>query len=112
MLPCLLAVAGAPPALAQDKTVTVFVAASMTNVVNDLNAIFTRNTGIKVTPSYAASSALAKQIEDGAPADVFISADIPWMNYVQERKLIQQQHAVRSCRQPAGADRAEGFQDR
>ena len=44
--------------------------------------IFTRNTGIKVTTSYAASSALAKQIEQGAPADVFISADIPWMDYV------------------------------
>jgi molybdate transport system substrate-binding protein len=85
----LLGVAAAYPALAQDKLVTVFVAASMTNVANDLNAIFTRNTGVKVTPSYAASSALAKQIEVGAPADVFISADIPWMNYVQERKLIR-----------------------
>ncbi len=85
----LLAIAAAPPAFAQDKTVTAFVAASMTNVANDLNTIFTRNTGIKVTPSYAASSALARQIETGAPADVFISADIPWMNYVQERKLIR-----------------------
>ena len=85
----LLAIAAVPVALAQDKTVTVFVAASMTNVANDLNGIFTRNTGIKVTPSYAASSALAKQIEEGALADVFISADIPWMNYVQERKLIR-----------------------
>jgi molybdate transport system substrate-binding protein len=84
----LLALA-AQPAFAQDKTVTVFVAASMTNVANDLNAIFTRNTGVKVTPSYAASSALAKQIESGAPADVFISADIPWMNHLQERKLIK-----------------------
>ena len=85
----LLAVTAAYPAHAQDKVVTVFVAASMTNVTNDLNAIFTRNTGVKVTPSYAASSALAKQIESGAPADVFISADIPWMDYVQERKLIK-----------------------
>jgi molybdate transport system substrate-binding protein len=85
----LFAIAGAQPALAQDKTLTVFVAASMTNVANELNGIFTRNTGIKVTPSYAASSALAQQIEEGAPADAFISADIPWMNYVQERKLIR-----------------------
>ena len=84
-----LATASVPPALAQDKPVTVFGAASMTNVLNDLNAIFVRNTGTKVTPSYAASSALAKQIESGAPADVFISADIPWMDYVQERKLIR-----------------------
>jgi len=85
----LLAVTAACPALAQDKTITVFAAASMTNVTNDLNAILARNTGIKATPSYAASSALAKQIESGAPADVFISADIPWMDYLQQRKLIK-----------------------
>jgi molybdate transport system substrate-binding protein len=85
----LLVIGGAWPSFAQDRTVTVFAAASMTNVANDLNAIFTRNTGVKVTPGYAASSALARQIEAGAPADVFISADIPWMNYVQERKLIK-----------------------
>jgi molybdate transport system substrate-binding protein len=85
----LLVTAAAPPALAQDKTITAFVAASMTNVANDLSAIYTRNTGVKVTPSYAASSALAKQIETGAPADVFISADIPWMDYVQGRGLIK-----------------------
>jgi molybdate transport system substrate-binding protein len=85
----LIAVAVSQSAMAQDKTITIFVAASMTNMANELSAIYTRNTGVKVTPSYAASSALAKQIETGAPADVFISADIPWMNYVQERKLIR-----------------------
>jgi molybdate transport system substrate-binding protein len=79
----------APPACAQEKSITIFVAASMTNAVNDISAAFTRNTGIKVTPSYAASSALARQIEQGAPADVFISADIPWMDYLQQRTLIQ-----------------------
>src|SRR5262245_2666172 len=88
-LVAMFAVLAALPARAQDKAITVFIAASMTNMANDLNAIFTRNTGAKVTPSYAASSALAKQIESGAPADVFISADIPWMDYVQERKLIK-----------------------
>ena len=89
----LLAVASLHPALSQqatqDKTITVFAASSMTNVVNDLNAIFTRNPSVKVTPSYAASSALAKQIESGAPADVFISADTAWMDYAQQRKLIK-----------------------
>ena len=85
----LIAVAVSQSAMAQDKTITIFVAASMTNMANELSAIYTRNTGVKVTPSYAASSALAKQIEAGAPADVFISADTPWMNYVQERKLIK-----------------------
>ncbi len=84
-----LAITTAHPASAQEKSITAFVAASMTNMTNDLNAIYTRNTGVKVTPSYAASSALAKQIETGAPADVFISADIPWMDYLQERKLIK-----------------------
>ena len=77
------------PARAQEKGITIFVAASMTNVANDISAAFTRATGIKVTPSYAASSALARQIEQGAPADVFISADIPWMDYLQQRKLIK-----------------------
>jgi len=76
------------PARAQDEGITIFVAASMTNVVNDISAAFTRNTGIKVTPSYAASSALARQIEQGAPADMFISADIPWMDYLQQHDLI------------------------
>ena len=53
------------------------------------NAAFTKATGVKVTASYAASSALAKQIEQGAPADVFISADLKWMDYVAEHKLIK-----------------------
>jgi molybdate transport system substrate-binding protein len=88
-LVALFALLAVLPARAQEKAITAFVAASMTDVVNDLNVIFARNTGIKVTPSYAASSALAKQIESGAPADLFISADIPWMDYVQQRKLIR-----------------------
>jgi molybdate transport system substrate-binding protein len=88
-LVALFAVLAALPARAQGKAITVFVAASMTDVANDLNGIFASNTGIKVTPSFAASAALAKQIENGAPADVFISADIPWMDYVQQRKLIR-----------------------
>lgn len=78
-----------PQRAARDKALVVFAAASTTNVANDLNAILTRNTGIRVTPSYAASSALAKQIESGAPADVFISADASWMDYAQQRKLIK-----------------------
>ena len=45
-------------------------------------------TGVKVTASYAASSALAKQIAQGAPADVYVSANIKWMDYLQKQKLI------------------------
>ena len=83
-----VALAGATPAAAQE-TVTVFVAASLKNALDDANAAFTKATGVKVTASYAASSALAKQIEQGAPADVFISADLKWMDYANERKLIK-----------------------
>lgn len=81
--------AGFHPVAAQE-TITVFAAASLKNALDDANATFTKATGIKVTASYAASSALAKQIEQGAPADVFISADLKWMDYVNERKAIKE----------------------
>lgn len=82
-------IAGTPqPAVAQD-TLTVFAAASLKNALDDTNAAFTKATGVKVTASYAASSALAKQIEQGAPADIFISADLNWMDYVAAHKLIK-----------------------
>ena len=77
------------PALAQDKTITVFAAASMKNALDDVNAAFTKSTSIKVVASYAASSALIKQIENGAPADVFASADLDWMDYGAQHKLIK-----------------------
>jgi molybdate transport system substrate-binding protein len=78
----------AAPAAAQEN-ITVFAAASLKNALDDTGAAFTKATGIKVTASYAASSALARQIEQGAPADVFISADLQWMDYASERKLIK-----------------------
>jgi molybdate transport system substrate-binding protein len=76
------------PALAQDK-VTVFAAASMKNALDAANAEWAKETANEATVSYAASSALAKQIEAGAPADVFISADLAWMDYVAGKKLIK-----------------------
>jgi molybdate transport system substrate-binding protein len=76
------------PAIAQE-TLTVFAAASLKNALDDVDAAFASATGIKVTASYAASSALAKQIEQGAPADVFASADLDWMDYAQQKKLIK-----------------------
>jgi molybdate transport system substrate-binding protein len=77
-----------PSAFAQDKIITVFAAASMKNALDDVNAAFAQATGLKVTTSYAASSALMKQIEQGAPADVFVSADLEWMDYGAQKKLI------------------------
>jgi molybdate transport system substrate-binding protein len=75
--------------LAAQQTITVFAAASMKNALDDTNAAFTKATGVKVVASYAASSALAKQIESDAPADVFISADLQWMDYVGGKNLIK-----------------------
>ena len=76
-------------ALAQEK-VTVFAAASMKNALDAANVEWAKETGHEATVSYAASSALAKQIEAGAPADVFISADLAWMDYVAGKKLIKE----------------------
>ncbi len=80
----------ASPAQAEDKTLTVFAAASMKNALDDIDAAFTARTGIKVAASYAASSTLAKQIEQGAPADVFLSADTDWMDYAVSKKTINE----------------------
>jgi molybdate transport system substrate-binding protein len=74
----------------QDKTITVFAAASMKNALDDVNETFTKRTGIKVVTSYDASSALMKQIEAGAPADAFVSADLKWMDYGVEKKVINE----------------------
>jgi len=72
---------------AQD--VVVFAAASLTNALDEAARRFSEQGGAHAKISYAASSALAKQIESGAPADIFISADLEWMNYLDERHLIQ-----------------------
>jgi len=61
----------------------------MKNALDDVDAAFTATTGIKVVTSYAASSALIKQIEQGAPADVFLSADLNWMDYGAQRKVVK-----------------------
>jgi molybdate transport system substrate-binding protein len=78
-----------PPARAQTRDILVFGAASLKNALDDADALYQRDKGSKVVVSYAASSALAKQIENGAPADVFISADLDWMDYLAQRKLIK-----------------------
>lgn len=77
----------ATPALAEGTT--VFAAASLKTALDEIDALWAKQPGRTVTVSYAASSALAKQIEQGAPADVFISADLDWMNYVEGKGLIR-----------------------
>lgn len=77
----------ATPLAAQAQETTVFAAASLKNALDNINAAWKTSASKEATISYAASSALAKQIEQGAPADVFISADLDWMKYVSEKNL-------------------------
>ena len=79
----------AAPAFADDGKLTVFAAASLKNALDAVNEACAAEVGQSAAISYAASSALAKQIEEGAPADVFISADLDWMKYLNEKKLTQ-----------------------
>ncbi|WP_411840152.1 molybdate ABC transporter substrate-binding protein [Paracoccus sp. ME4] len=76
---------GAPlSAMAQDAPpVTVFAAASLTDALDRVAALWSQETGNRAVMSYAGSSALARQIQEGAPADVFISASAEWMDTVQ-----------------------------
>ena len=77
------------PAFAQEKGLITFAAASMKNALDEVDAAYTAKTGVKVTASYAASSVLAKQIDQGAPADIFLSADTDWMDYATKQKTIK-----------------------
>jgi molybdate transport system substrate-binding protein len=81
--------AGARAAEAGKPALTVFAAASLTNALQELGDGFTRETSIPVRFSFASSAALARQIENGSPADIFFSADLEWMDYLQTRNLIQ-----------------------
>ncbi|HMR29968.1 MAG TPA: molybdate ABC transporter substrate-binding protein [Geminicoccaceae bacterium] len=76
-------------ATAQAADTQVFAAASLKNALDNIIAQYKAETGKVVSASYAASSALARQIEQGAPADIFMSADLDWMDYLQQRNLIE-----------------------
>jgi molybdate transport system substrate-binding protein len=77
------------PAHAQRGSLVVFAAASLKNALDAVNAQWEKDTSKKASISFAASSALAKQIEAGAPAQIFISADLDWMDYVAQKNLIK-----------------------
>ncbi|WP_371347087.1 molybdate ABC transporter substrate-binding protein [Ancylobacter sp. IITR112] len=76
----------APAAHAEEK-LTVFAAASLTNAFQDIGKLYKEKTGTEVAFSFAASSALAKQLEAGAPAGIFASADNKWMDYTEGKDL-------------------------
>lgn len=81
-------------ASAQTKPVLVFAAASLKNALDEIGTAWSRETGRKVTISYAGSNALAKQLEAGAPADIFFSADLDWMDYAASKDLVRPETRV------------------
>ncbi|MEK6787491.1 MAG: molybdate ABC transporter substrate-binding protein [Pseudomonadota bacterium] len=68
--------------------VTIYAAASLTNVIKTLATSYEQDKSTHIKPSFASSSTLAKQIEAGAPAGLYIAADTQWMDYLQTRRLI------------------------
>jgi molybdate transport system substrate-binding protein len=81
-------------AQSQSGDLVVFAAASLKNALDNINAQWKKETGKSARISYASSPALAKQIESGAPAQLFISADIPWMDYVEKKDLIKKETRI------------------
>jgi molybdate transport system substrate-binding protein len=73
----------------QQPQILVFAAASLSEVIQEINAAYEKTAHVKVKSSFDSSSVLARQIEAGAPADVFFSADTAWMDHLQSRNLIQ-----------------------
>ncbi|URO00478.1 molybdate ABC transporter substrate-binding protein [Leclercia adecarboxylata] len=75
-------------ALADEGKITVFAAASLTNAMQDIATAYKKEKNVDVVSSFASSSTLARQIEAGAPADLFISADQKWMDYAVDKKAV------------------------
>jgi molybdate transport system substrate-binding protein len=94
LFPLLLSLPFATRLVAADAPLTVFAAASLTNVLQDIGGAYTRQTGRAVRFSFAGSSALARQIEAGAPADIFVSADQDWMDYLQSKQKLRESTRV------------------
>src|SRR5580693_2603244 len=89
MLLLLLGSAWSLAASAQDAKLVIFAAASLKDALDEVNAAYQHEKSQETATSYAASSTLAKQIEAAAPADIFISADLDWMDYLAKRNLIK-----------------------
>lgn len=93
LLVLLLLVASAPGGAVAETTgtsdpVILFAAASTTNAMTDIIDVYTEHSQRKVVTSFASSSTLAKQIDNGAPAHIYLSANIKWMDYLEQKHLI------------------------
>ena len=89
-----VAIAFAPTAAFAQDGLVIFAAASLKNALDDIATGWKDSGKPAAKISYAASSALAKQLEQGAPADLFISADTDWMDYVEKKDLIKKDTRV------------------
>ncbi len=91
LISALWLVVASGPVFAQTapRPILIFGAASVTNVLDELAASYSKREGVEIKTSYAASSVLAKQLEAGAPADIFISADQEWMDYAAKKAVIK-----------------------
>jgi molybdate transport system substrate-binding protein len=88
LLSIILCISLLPAAPVASADTTVFAAASLKTALDEINRSWSKQNSGKVVVSYAASSALARQIERGAPADIFVSADLEWMDYLAQRQLL------------------------
>lgn len=90
MLCLMLALGGASPGMAANSkpVITVFAAASLTEALQAAGVAYSARTGVPVRFSFASSAAIARQLQAGAPADIFVSADVEWMDYAQSHGLI------------------------
>lgn len=84
-----LATAAVSRTQAQAAGPTIFAAASLKTTLDEIAVEWVRSGKAQARLSYAGSPALARQIEQGAPADIFISADLDWMDYVEKKNLIK-----------------------
>lgn len=84
-----LSVSLAGQAFADNSKITVFAAASLTNALQDIATQYQKGKTVEVASSFASSSTLARQLEAGAPADLFISADQKWMDYAVGKDVIK-----------------------
>ena len=85
---CVFAILCVQPGAARAEIITVFAASSLKETLEAAGKIFTAQSGTDIRFSFASSSVLAKQIEAGAPVDLFASADLKWMDYLDEKKRI------------------------
>jgi molybdate transport system substrate-binding protein len=84
----LLCLGAATATVRAQRDVVVFAAVSLKGALDDVAITVKQRTGLGIRPSYAGTPLLARQIEEGAPADIFLAADEQWMDYLAERKLV------------------------